>query len=403
MNFTFDCILLKDNKAVREDVVLTLDDAPNICKEVIELQNNSIEWLEKTGIEGLKKTLLNSTFKESYNYEELNPYWLDFKEKHTKDNHYSIDNKDEFDYLLKQNHNIISKYFDWIERQNETKEYLEFKKNYESINNFELLDKSVFDKIALNLYNDLHFNFTWNLDNLKKKTFEILQKLIISKIDYVIFQNHNYPMQLFDLNDIKFIYFYANQLSYIKINGENIFESAGNDEKNNFYNSIRESRFPSPFKDFNSLLDQINLCLKDKTKYKKDLISAQINLLAFVLDREVNLIDSITDKIIPNLILEKNKLLKSLSDEMYRLKENAKKEFEKGLIEKQNEIVKDNIEIIFLNEKINEINLEISKYTAPTNYKSSIEYTNISIFEKLQKTELIKIKILFWKKLINAQ
>jgi hypothetical protein len=367
MNFTFDCILLKDNKAVREDVVLTLNDAPNEHIKTLDFFNNSLEWLNKGGTDILKKILLELPFNIQISWENLYPEYISETKNLIRLSSiiYNGTFNIKYDYLSAFQNKEEEKYNKLTELFNNTRE-------------FKVLDKELFENLTSEIYKD----FSKYLNNQKHQVINAIKSCLYSKVEAfknTIFIAHDYngfQNRTFKKADVSFLWSTNYGFGWSSYDKSSITFLKGNlnhtDYPIKYKVNIYGTHLQSPFSG-NSIINELNEFLMDEYGYKLKYAENQIRKLKAARELEVKYLEIIEKEVLPGLVIEltKNEMIKKLPEI------------------NEEDLVKYNEVTFAINEKINRYNKQVDEYF-------NITSEALSVFEKKKKIELLKERINFW-------
>jgi hypothetical protein len=372
MNFTFDCILIKDNKAVRENLTVPIISLPEEYIKVINYVNNSLLWLKEIGIIGLKNRLLKNPTNSKV-------YWESIYDNHSSEKNSLIGSLHSYLFfeLTSSLYGYQSQYGD-----NFKKTIILSSDLCEKINRIDSLVELNEDDFDI-LCNVIYFNCEELLNNVINLHLLdlIIRDLIINKnyLGKIIFVNPKKAGrydQTYLLNEIKFNWYYYDETRWYHCDDFNIYFlnrsmiQVLEITKNPYTIDIVNKKSKSPFYAIDTI-NIINEFLSDMDAFKLNFAKSQVRELKRVLKSEEAFVYTLENNILPELLLKKNELSSTLL-------ENKDDSIEK------------------LKKDISEIDSLISKFTSIDSKYDNFKSTAISIYEKTTRINLLKSEINFW-------
>ncbi len=379
MNFTFDCILLKDNKAVREKLTVPITSLPEEYIKVINYVNNSLLWLKEIGTIGLKNRLLKNPTNTKIS-------WASIYDNHSSEKNSIVESLQNYFFfeLTSYLYGYRSDYGDNFNKTNTLSGDLNKKIN-KTDNLLEINEADL--EILCNV---VYSNCEELLNNVNKIHLlnAIIKNLIINKnyLDKTIFvapiKAGDY-YQNYSVNEITFSWYLFDETRwYFKDNFNTFFL-----KRNMIY--VREitnapytidiviKKTKSPFHDIETI-SIINDCLSDLDAFKLNFAKSQLRVLKRVLKSEEDFVQTLENEIVPELLLKK----KELSAMLLETKDDSTET---------------------LNKNILELESLISKYSNIDSKYDNFNTTAISIFDKKTRINLLKQEINFWIDWVNGE
>jgi hypothetical protein len=364
MNFNFDCILLKNNKAVMENVELSINDISTNFKSTLNYFNNCLKWLIDNTSNKFKNIIIDKPLKNVLYWSNIYPNYFDDTINLHQINNVYLDKEFSFEA------SISFKTKKLLEKHNEIKD-------------FRSLDQDILNSIVIDIYSSIKYFLNNNRDKLIERIKNELYYKLEKKED-IIFIAHcfnGYQTYKFEKFDVQFVwctnygYGYSTYSHcFIDFLKENLIIIGDNPN----YVDLKRKEFSSPFED-NFIIREINELLLNPGDYKLLFAKNQIRILKNALKLETKFLEKLELEILPNLKIELKKI-----EEL------------KILYESNNELYD------FYSKEYDKITKDINLYKSEEKLYS-ITSDAISTFQKKEKINLIKAKINFWINWIESE